>query len=683
MAADVPALTPRHSRHIYQNSRSIIVWTIENCFSDSVNLSVHTKFYGHDARVWKCEWLRFDGTLYLCSIGEDLKCCIWNIDKKKLEYRFSAIRKGSKNIWSLFVNENDACLITGWGDGGMRRYELRNYLTDDQMAASDADNSIEWCVEYEADDFPKTIQLVNSCIVVCTNNGRIYMTLFEDGKQTLVFSHSSLRTYNCMAKLTTSQSGSYLAIGSLYGQIFLLSDFESGKKANVKMITSVDDTENRNHKVFSLIWQKTADDRYYLLASLTFLDGLLQLYELDTETKQLRLSACLALPACKHRWSTSFTVFTTDRDYLVAGDKCGNLNLYELAIGDNTLSKPVQTLSAVTKHGLAMTAIYFKDGQLVCCSRDGFYRLFKLDTHEPLALVNKFDINTCIDAIESFVFNDFFSNKNHRFNMEHNITLGLCFYGDKFLLWSFFLNRSIIEIKCGGLKRSWDNEFNLNQASDKSIEFMFVYIKNKSVIKLKKKIHTNEIMGGSTSATSHLTQAFHGNSIACCKYFGSYLITGSEDTHAILTHIDNDGKRFSHEFYLQGHNSVVKCLCVVRECESFALVLTAGGKAIMKLWKVFVDEKIKKIIKTEQICEFKKFTKTKDTFKPWLYSDLESNPDIRLMAVDVAHFESDNYFLYFACSDGSIRQVFSCLGLNLTKFFILVFLQSIHLCRSK
>jgi WD40 repeat protein len=643
----------------YSFGRSIIIWKIEyRPETTTLGFSFLAKFYGHDARVWKCEWLRFDNCLYLCSIGEDLKCCVWSVDDKRLKYQFNAIRKGSKNIWSLFANDNDTSLITGWADGGIRRYELRNYL---MATTDDPESCLEWCMDYETNDFPKTMQLINSCVIVCTNNGHVYMSKFDDNQQRLLFSNSNLKTHNCMAKLTISTTESYLAIGSLHGQIYLFSDFQDDLKTPKTTIVdcsaAIPDHQRicgGNYKVSSLLWHTTPQGRNHLLVSLAFHDGLMQLYELQCH--ELQLTACMYLPICKHRWSTSFTLFTPSHQstiayYLICGDKCGNLNLYELDNEYLRCLKPKQTLETMTNHGSAITAIYSKGDQVICCSRDGVYRLIRFNAHneqqQPLSVVNKFEINSSIDIIESFVFNPIENGPKR--NIDEDILLGLCFYGDKFLLWSFVLNRSIVEIKCGGLKRSWDHEFNVNdfkRTSDNcSVDFKFAYIRNKSIVKINKRLHMNDLVLRTNLRVRHLMQTFHGNNIACCKYVGSYLITGSEDTHAIITQINENGQQYAHEYYLQGHESVVKCLCKVYETEMFALVLTAGGKATIKLWKLFFD-KNKQIVNAEQTCEFAKFT-------PGKPSDLIS--DIRLMDVDVASVDKDTFFLYFACSDGSLR----------------------------
>ena len=181
----------------------------------SINGKLCSKFYGHDARVWKCIWFRTNNEkLYLCSIGEDLKCCIWSLSENKLFYRFNTIRKGSKNIWSLCIDEKNLNLITGWQDGGLRKYELKWYL--------EATNENESClnelkIKYDLDkDYARTVEIFDDLVICCTNNGFLY-SISTNGDQKCLLRDENLASYNCMAKIS-----GLLAIGPANGKIFLM-----------------------------------------------------------------------------------------------------------------------------------------------------------------------------------------------------------------------------------------------------------------------------------------------------------------------------------------------------------------------------------------------------------------------------------------------------------------------------
>ena len=207
------------------------------------------------------------------------------------------------------------------------------------------------------------------------------------------------------------------------------------------------------------------------------------------------------------------------------------------------------------------------------------------------------------------------------------------------------MNRSIVEIKSGGANRSWTYE--LLKLNDLEYLFKLIFLKQKNVIEFHKKFHIDELL--CKKVNNHLLQVFHGNNISSCMYFNkNYLLTGSEDTQIIVSKIEANN-RLTHCHHLQGHDSVVKCMSVVSLSENMFLLVTAGGKANMKLWKIVVDgEIIKQII---LVCEFKRFNKDKKIN----IVGLESDPDIRFMHSDIYSEDNLVFYLYFACSDGFIR----------------------------
>ena len=291
------------------------------------------------------------------------------------------------------------------------------------------------------------------------------------------------------------------------------------------------------------------------------MDGLIHLYELD-ETKKLNLMARLYLPQSKHRWLTSYSIVLTRQNstefvYLIGGDKCGNLNLYKIETGEKkfSLNHPIQSIKNLTKDNTAISAIYSKcclkndtDGYfnyvVICCCKDGFYRVFEFNSEslsdfeesvnslELLRLVNKYQINSYVDIIESILFEP--SNDTNAFDLENDLKLAFCFYGDKFLLWNFQLNRALFEFKCGGANRSWDYEFCSTNSGE--LLFRFIYIKNKTIGEARKLLGKSEIERSVFQKKNNICQVFHGNNITLCKYIttSEYLLTGSEDTQLIL-----------------------------------------------------------------------------------------------------------------------------------------------------
>lgn len=247
---------------------------------------------------------------------------------------------------------------------------------------------------------------------------------------------------------------------------------------------------------------------------------------------------------------------------------------------------------------------------LIVSCKDGFYRLFEfhsgyfiddindqddsikdienedqLDIKKTavlkktmLKLVNKYQVNSYIDLIESFIFDssaavtsfdstnlliDRFLRTDQSFmnqdELDYGLKLASCFYGDRFLLWNFQLNRALFEFRCGGANRSWDTEFaTTSETNGNDILFKFFYVKNKSIGEARKLVGRAELERPHNQNTNHLCQMFHGNTISDCKFLLSnsrYLVTGAEDTQLIVTRLDksNTGLSPTHLYRLQGN----------------------------------------------------------------------------------------------------------------------------------
>ncbi len=821
------------------DDRSINVWQIDTIVQSDLtktiqNTKLYHRFYGHEARVWKCISFFDKDTLFLCSIGEDLNCCLWNVSNKSLLHRFEAMRKGAKNIWSICMHKTNQQIVTGWADGGLRKFDLKNYLrtkthidstpqndpmnisneteietSNDTMSSESKTDQIEWNLTEQNDkDFIRTLALLSEHIIFCTNLGYVYLievdstlnqeqVVHSNKNQKLLFKSILLSNYNIFAKVKMSQSENSwcLAIGTLKGFIYLLNiKFKSNKKHEITMncinclsieeeLAEVDSNLLKlgAPKICNLLWfeykQTSSRTRYFLIACFSFLNGLMHLYELD-ESNQLAIVARLYLPQCKHRWLTSFCIISIKNElhmnesndslnnqlvnehiYLTGGDKCGNLYLYHIehvkkenasdeqdeVVDEHhlKLTKPIQSFKNLTKQSSTISALYsvpmsseVDSHLLICCCKDGFYRIFEFaddeyestldermlnesaelkeninreqkvleenvsnpsddasnpekEKHEQkraneqveremLKLTNKFQVNSYVEIIESFLFdhdNEFatlvrneHTTSGMAFDLENNLRLAMCFYGDKFLLWNFQLNRAIFEFKCGGAYRSWDYEFCAKP--NNHVLFRFVYVKNKCIGEARKHLSIDEIDRPTSRLNNHLCQMFHGNTITVCKYLQGfdYILTGGEDTQLILSRIEQSisqekTTRLNHQLHLQGHDSVVKCLSYMHLNEHEILLVSAGGKANIKLWKLITNSEngpSDSVSRVVHLCELRKFKNKANLSarcenKAQFINDLKSNPDVRFMDVVIFKENDESIRLVFACSDGYVR----------------------------
>ncbi len=254
------------------------------------------------------------------------------------------MRKGSKNIWSLCVNEDKLEIITGWADGGLRKFELANYIDhsealkatnlDKHILTTESSDVVEWNLDSVAEkDFIRDVLIFDERIVCCTNLGFLYaaetnVNVKASSEQKLLFKSSLLATYNVMAKQMVNGNCKHwrLAIGTLKGFVYTL-EVKIGSELSkdeikVDCINSFSVEEELKgvelsnagcaSKISSLHWYEHSCQNkrgYFLIASFGFMNGLIHVYELIVG--QLVLVARLYLPECKHRWLTSCAVVAT------------------------------------------------------------------------------------------------------------------------------------------------------------------------------------------------------------------------------------------------------------------------------------------------------------------------------------------------------------------------------------
>lgn len=213
------------------------------------------------------------------------------MNEKELVYRFNAMRKGSKNIWSMCLNRNKMELITGWGDGGLRKFALKSYLKKEEIDKNDfkcKEDLTKWSLKTEiSSDFIRSILFVSEKIVCITNLGYLYLIdsnsnslTSDEHRQRLLFKNDLLARYNIMVKLKININNWILAIGTIKGCLFLInlkndSQFNDNSKMECidlltteRQLMSLEHLSENSSKMCSLIWSSFKEDtkyRYFLL----------------------------------------------------------------------------------------------------------------------------------------------------------------------------------------------------------------------------------------------------------------------------------------------------------------------------------------------------------------------------------------------------------------------------------
>ena len=132
-------------------------------------------------------------------------------------------------------NEKPLVIVSGWSDGGVRRYHL-----DDVPIDSHETLSFNQTIE---NDYPRNVVFFNSLlIIVQMNSGQLWKvdhdqrSIFYDGRETLK---------NGYAKMSVGNE--WLAVGSLHGSVFVFD--RNGTMKNEFQIET-----NGNRKILQILW---------------------------------------------------------------------------------------------------------------------------------------------------------------------------------------------------------------------------------------------------------------------------------------------------------------------------------------------------------------------------------------------------------------------------------------------
>jgi WD40 repeat protein len=202
------------------------------------SLQLLSSFFAHEARIWQS----CITSTHLLTCGEDSSIRLWSHKSTGELLRCFSVHR-CKSVWCMDIlrddnNDKPLIIISGWSDGGVRRYHL-----DDVPIDSHEPISLNKIIE---NDYPRNVIFFHSLIMIIQmNSGQLikidqdHFSLFYDGRNTLK---------NGYAKMSVSNDGNpYLAVGSLNGSVFILD--QNGLIKNEFQIEI-----NRNNKILQILW---------------------------------------------------------------------------------------------------------------------------------------------------------------------------------------------------------------------------------------------------------------------------------------------------------------------------------------------------------------------------------------------------------------------------------------------
>ncbi len=215
------------------DDRTVKLYNLDN------SLQLLSSFFGHEARIWQSCLT----STHILTCGEDSSIRLWSHKSSgEILSCFSVHR--CKNVWCMDIlrdndnNNKPLIIVSGWSDGGVRRYHL-----DDVPIDSHENILLNKTLE---NDFPRNIIFLNCLImIVHMNSGQLLkidkneISIFYDGRNTLK---------NGYTKMSIANDGNeYLAVGSLNGFIFIFDK-------NGIIINEIQIDINKNNKILQILW---------------------------------------------------------------------------------------------------------------------------------------------------------------------------------------------------------------------------------------------------------------------------------------------------------------------------------------------------------------------------------------------------------------------------------------------
>ncbi|RKP20903.1 WD40 repeat-like protein, partial [Rozella allomycis CSF55] len=156
------------------DDRTIRQWDLEN---DSVVCS-----YGHMARVWKCNF----HSNFLVSVSEDACCKVWDYEGNCLKTFESHI---GKHVWSYACSPNEDYVLTGGGDGSIKKFSL-GFLNEKKIFYP-----LDIQKNFVQGEIVRSFCLFKEIVYVLTTFGNVYEM---NGETSLIYFHENLKIFCVM-----------------------------------------------------------------------------------------------------------------------------------------------------------------------------------------------------------------------------------------------------------------------------------------------------------------------------------------------------------------------------------------------------------------------------------------------------------------------------------------------------
>ena len=519
--------------------------------------------------------------------GEDSALSVWKIGD---ETREAAMRWRAHNgspVWCLHADGQN--IFSGGGDCGVRSWSLK-----------DSNPIVETLrADLEVGDYPKVVRMWGKEHLLCLSNEGHVISFDDQAGLSRLYHHDLLRGYGL---LEVSEN-----------KIFLCT--LEGYMISLKLRTLANGTLSAGDAVLCKIHDSKIFSMHILNRSILTcgMEGELRLAD-DGEGCIRKLT----LPPCgDQRWLSCAKM--VGESTLIVGDRCGGLHVYGL--GQKQGSDPLQSLRrAHGKRGVGDMRVAEDGRRIRTVGRDGMVKEFSLSEGGHLEELSR--VKMPIEWLERFI----------------GETLTAGFHSSNFVIYSFIEERPVVSVPCGGSHRSWD----LSQDSS-----ILVFIKNKQ-------LYRTRLPSQHDFEKAVIKSAFHPREVSVVHHFEisekHFLVTAGEDTLIKVHEVDNVG-RITESLSLRSHISCVRSVKTLEMPNGEIVMVSAGGRAQLKVWRVTSQTTT---ILISETCSHMLKGCDKRRKKTWRDADVIHDAEVRYMDIDIRPSKK-GLVVTAACSDGILR----------------------------
>lgn len=624
------------------DDRSVKVWNLtfpSEASNDWRACSIEPKksMFGHTARIFSHKIVEYNNKVYIITVGEDSNVCVWSPDGRLMSRQPMT---SSVSLWNLDYDSTRQYLFACGNDGNVHQTSLKDILNETQFVCENVDiNQFE-----DGESVDKlAIMKENGVVIMLTSKRKLFYGTVEDKISKTAWKF-----------LSHAETGYKITVLETYRTLVATAGYQ--------FVTIYRLENGQLNKVYHSQLAKASADSSPILRSLQFLSetefvicdarGNGSFITVD-DTFDVIKDQPFQMPKNKERW---ITVAARFEDYLVIGDRFGNMHLYKITEVLNLK----HTLWRV--HGnLGCKTIFQSTAtnrlQFNCAGHQGRVKTIVINTtSQELELITTHEIP--IKWCDKSLHID-----------DHRNVLLAGFNERHFIAWRFD-NSYRFEIDCGGGHRAWD----LYIDKQTSKVYLF-FIRSKLMNCVQFYLHDSTLHpfnipkynwhSRPCNQVRDLVINWHSR---LCNQPCSQL---THERHLIVSGGDDNLLKFSeinttkpnnvlrHHFNMVLHISNIRSIFSLKLLSADEssdnkkwLIFSAGGRAQICVTEIKIDQQQNP--QFHEICDFMLRSSDLDRKRNKQTQIIYFDPETRFMSL-VAYYKENEINLVVGCSDGFIR----------------------------